>query len=1174
MPQDLFAPIDLFAEEERKLVDLFPKEEREPLDLFAEEKPLRVPRGITGAWEEDPWWKEKAKKMGERALAIPETMMALAGGAVTWLPAKVWGTMALPFGESVARMAEEDIASLAYHPYTEEGAKQVEAVGKLFHYGLWPARKVGQALKQRGFPRAGYLLEFAGELAIFKGIHMAGAKAKVAIEKVMAPKPKGFVFLDRNIESRFQKAKGIKEDPILTRVKSTLVDLKNKMTREFEHLPKTGEYAKARFDLLNLLKYKATAYEHAVRKVNEVIKPLSRSEYDLFSRKVILDDLFQTAKEGKPLPYEFNKASLDVEFTRTNNAIANSPQIVAALKQRTSLWNEVKGAYSKAMQDIGLDVADKLTRKNYFRHQVLEYASLKSPVGTGKTLRTPDYRGFLKKRKGSELDINSNYMQAEHEVIAQMFHDIKVAETIKTVDVNHNIVGDLKEKAFARRKAAEILEAELLYHGASKTGAKVIESTGVLGGHIEPTFLTPDLRAAQAHATAKGGKVFAIKKSDVPPELLEGIETGPVALPSKQHWDIRIPIKEYRPKDLDLTWQDLIPETHIVWQPKKGNVFYLADSIPAKLAEQLTSGKLEEIGITIKDLHEVLAIGGKRKQFVIPTELGKTLDNITKARSDNPLIKAHRHAIRGWKVWQLISPRRWFKYNTRNLTGDADGAFAGNPSGFRKVPRAVQDLHEVFIGDKPLTGEMYEWFNRGGVGSTLQAQEMGQFREFSTLKRFRDQSKAKTFTEIPLDSWKKYWKTARLTTDFRESTLRHANYLDYLEQMKRTPDGLPRNYGASIPQEIKGLKDIRDRAYWLSNDLLGAYDRVGLMGQALRESFFPFWSWKEVNFRRYKQMFKNAAMDKNLSKTVGRKLIGTIATTPFKAMRIGMFAIKATAFWAVIQAWNKTRFPKEEKELPQEIRNRPHVILGKDEEGNIEYFSRIGALPDLLEWFDLDAAPYYIDKISKGHMSLAEAAKEMAKQPANIIIQGGMPFVKVAGEMITRRALFPNIYEPRTVRDRFLHLFRSFGLENEYLAISDKPSRPYLESVQGLYAYKIDPLEAGYRDTLDEKKRFMKKLGKFGEGFWLSPKGNALYNARLALRYKDSKAAVEYMADYLKMGGTMQGLNQSLERMEPLAGMNEDEKLIFLSQLDQEGRNRLIRAYRFYADLLTAKLEE
>lgn len=1086
MPQDLFAPLDLFAEEDRKPADLFVKEKK-PVDLFAEEEPTKIPRGVTGVWEKDPWWKEKAKKMGERALAIPETMMALAGGAVTWLPAKVWGTMALPFGESVARMAEEDIASLAYHPYTEEGAKQVEAIGKLFHYGLWPARKVGQALKQRGFPRAGYLLEFAGELATFKVAHIAGKAVQPHLAKIMSPKPKGFSFLDKNIESRFQAAKGIKEDPVLTRVKSALADLGHKMTREFEHLPKTGEYAKVRFDLLNLLKYKATAYEHAVRRVNEVIKPLSRSEYDLFSRKVILDDLFQTAKEGKPLPYEFNKASLDVEFTRTNNAIADVPKIVKALEQRTNLWNEVKGAYSKAMQDIGLDVADKLTRKNYFRHQVLEYASLKSPIGTGKTLRTPDYRGFLKKRKGSELDINSNYMQAEHEVIAQMFHDIKVAETIKTVDVNHNIVGDLKEKAFARRKAAEI------------SGEKA---------------------------------------------------------------------------DLDVTWQDLIPETHIAWQPKKGNVFYLADSIPAKLAEQLTSGKLQEIGITVENLREVLAIGGKRRQLVIPTDLAKTLDNITRARSDNPLIKAHRQAIKGWKVWQLIMPWRWPKYNTRNLTGDADGAFAGNPAGFRKVPRSIQDLYEVFARDKPLTGEIREWFDRGGVGSTLQAQEMGQFKELSTLKRFLDQSKAKSFTDIPLNIWKKYWKVARLTTDFRESTLRYANYLDYLEQMKRSPDGLPRNYGASIPQEIKGLKDIRDRAYWLQNDLLGAYDRVGLMGQALRESFFPFWSWKEVNFRRYKQMFKNAAMDKNLSKTVGRKLIGTIATTPFKAMRIGMFAIKATAFWAAIQAWNKTRFPKEEKELPQEIRNRPHVILGKDEDGNIEYFSRIGALPDLLEWWDLDAAPYYIDKISKGHMTLVEAAKEMAKQPANIIIQGGMPFVKVAGEMITRRALFPNIYEPRTVRDRFLHLFRSFGLEKEYFAISNKPSRPYLESIKGFYAYKIDPLEAGYRDTLDEKKRFMKKLGKFGEGFWLSPKGNALYNARLALRYKDSKAAVEYMADYLKMGGTMQGFNQSMQSMEPLAGMTEDEKLIFLSQLDEEGRNRLVRAYRFYADLLTARLEE
>jgi len=182
-----------------------------------------------------------------------------------------------------------------------------------------------------------------------------------------------------------------------------------------------------------------------------------------------------------------------------------------------------------------------------------------------------------------------------------------------------------------------------------------------------------------------------------------------------------------------------------------------------------------------------------------------------------------------------------------------------------------------------------------------------------------------------------------------------------------------------------------------------------------------------------------------------------------------------------------------------------------------------------------------------------------------------MPIIKIAGEVITRRSLFPDVFKPGTVRDRLYHIARSFGLEEEYKAISGKPSRPYKKTMLKFFAYKVDPLEAAYRDILDEKMRFMKKLGKFGEGFWLSPKGNALYNARLALRYDDGTAAMEYMGKYLKMGGTVQGIEQSIRGMEPLAGMNDAEKLWFVSKLAKEDRVKLAQAYKFYGELLIIK---
>lgn len=72
-----------------------------------------------------------------------------------------------------------------------------------------------------------------------------------------------------------------------------------------------------------------------------------------------------------------------------------------------------------------------------------------------------------------------------------------------------------------------------------------------------------------------------------------------------------------------------------------------------------------------------------------------------------------------------------------------------------------------------------------------------------------------------------------LPTSFREAILRYANYLEYLEQMEKDPRGAPRNFGGSIPENVMALNDLKDRAYKLSNELAGAYDRTSVTGQTL-----------------------------------------------------------------------------------------------------------------------------------------------------------------------------------------------------------------------------------------------------------------------------------------------------------------------------------------------------
>jgi len=902
-------------------------------------------------------------------------------------------------------------------------------------------------------------------------------RGAIGIDLNAKGQPKPFQFSDPQAEADYQRMKkGVTREPMLRRVSDTLQSIGHKLSREFEYLPKTKENAEVSFALRRLSKQKGVAKHRTLEAVRGITLNLNPKEYDLFSRKVILDDLLETKLQGKDVPERFNNAEkLKTEIERLDPYIEANPDVKNAIAKRKEFWEALKQDYIKAMNEIGFNVEKRLQREGYFRHQVMEYVKADGIFGTGKRLHSPSNRGYQKERKGSTQDINMDYLQAESEIIAQMIYDMEVANTISRVDKYYNI-------------------------------------------------------ADKVRAAAKE----------------QGLEN----------------------------WREAIPEGYVTWQPAKGNVFYMADTIPSKVAEELMQGIIKEFGVKADDLRKVMAVGGKRKEFVVPEEVAATLDNLVRVKSQNPLIKFQSNLINKWKQWQLLSPRRYVKYNLRNMTGDSDAVFVGNPKSFKKVPKAVHDLYDFYVNDNPMAPEMRDWFERGGMETTLQRQEMGELNDLKIFSQLY-QNKGK-LSKLPEKTWKGYWKAARVSTDFREAILRYANYLSFLDEMQAS-GGLPKDYAASIPEEVQGLHDIKDRAFMMSNDLLGAYDRVSVAGQAIRDHIFPFWSFPEVNTKRYHRMLKNAMYSGDTAEKVGRKVLGGLAKTPFMAIRVGRFMLAASALWTLTQLWNNLKYPEAEKSLPIDVKRRPHVILGVGEDGEVYYFNRIGAIGDLLEWFGLDVAPNNINDWLAGRKSLKEIAKEMAKAPINKVVQGSVPFIKLAGELLARRSTFPDAFRPRTIRDRMEHFARSFGLGHEYKAIMGKPSRPYKDTLYGLAVYKIDPLESAYNNIWAEKQRFLKTIGRTGEGFFITPSGNAMYNAKLAWRYGDEEAAKKYTTKYLQeyakshpeltsqevFERAAKNFDNAMNRMNPLHDLTPRQQDQFAEFLGKDGVEELLKALEF-----------
>jgi hypothetical protein len=1011
-------------------------------------------------------------------------------------------------------------------------------------------------------------------------------------------KEEGYSFKDPGIEERFQAANGIPGESYISRLKEAWRSLINKAHREYEHLPRNAEFAELRAGLLNLAKQRGVRGDQTLRDQQGITINLDKYQFDIFRRHVILADLMEELEAGHNLPFGFNEDTLPAEWKRIQAEADKYPEVRRSIDDRKMVWDAIIEEYTKYQRAIGHRVDNRFTRAFYYRHQVIEYAMQKrrAVYGAGQKLKTPAGRGFLKQRGGSEMDINTNYLQAEYEVMAQMLYDIEVAKTIKLVKDQYNIRKKLDREAKEMNQqrmdgvvaGAEEDEAAAMVAAALKGFRKRIAmsfsqlsrlaETGELwtGENDEYEEVIDRLADNDVYENADEAEISRNRLFGYLAELMarDDVGSAQAATILKAVSGRREFIKEVLGKNFK-TWEDLIPEGYVAWQPREGNIFFFSDTIPGHMAQKLFADQIAQLGISKDTINKMLTVGGRRDEYVVKEEVAATLDNLTDT-PDDKLLLVLSEPIRAWKIWQLVSPRRWFKYNFRNLSGDAEALFVGNPAAFKKIPQAINELYAVFKGDKPMTPDMKDWFQRGGMQTLLQVQEFG---DIDNLRMFiRLQEKKSNLAKLPLKVWQGYWKAARVSTDFREAILRYSAYLSFIEGIRK--NGRITNFAASIPEEVMALKDEKDQAFKLANELLGAYDEVSVLGQGLRKYLMPFWSWNEVNFRRTVQLFKNAARDEKFSYAVGRKMIGTAAIrAPLLAMKVGKLTIMASALWVILSLYNNLRFPDEEKELSNDVKSRPHIIFGRDKDGKILYFDRLGFVQDFLAWFGMDDAPLEIPNLINGKVTPKEFVINFAKAPVNKLVQSIGPTVKWPVELLLGKTVFPDVFKTRSIRDRWEYFANGLGLGNEYKMLAGKPvqaiegsrGKGYLGTVRDIFTYSADPGQSAYYDTLDAKRKFQKKIGKLNEGSFISPKGNALYNFKLAIRYNDREAARKYLLEYGALGGTTKGLESSLRTMDPLYGLSKEDKVKFVTSLNAEEKEKLVRAWGYYQAVLLGK---
>lgn len=944
------------------------------------------------------------------------------------------------------------------------------------------------------------------------------------------------------VEAIIRKNRAVPKEQAMAKMRGYFETFRNRITREFEHLPKTKEFENLRQKLLQLTSSKdAAKHKTLTIIIADIVRPLNKNEFQLFERKILAMDMLEDFDRGIALKLGQTLQELNDWIAKLDQEIQNSPKVKVALDKRKEAWDKLKDEYFTAMDAIGFHMRDHLDRENYFRHIVLSHANDKVS-SYRKKLRTPK-SGFTNAREEDATDAEylTNYLESENEVMVQFMYDIDKARVIKLVDDKYNILDNLKKDA---AKANEDALHELFDAEKNAPNAQLNSS----------------------------GKPFSRKEFDYNNLLKVGT--------AKEINDF---IKDALGKNFK-AWKDMLKQYpgYGVWQPMEGSIFFKKD-LSADLDDmfvtwaQAMKVPQHEIDNFVNDLNDklggpVLAVGQKRREFVLPLEVIATLDNLVDEKKRHEVAVMVRYVTGMFKRYVLYAPHRTVKYNLRNFSSDLEKSIAGNPKGLMRWPQAMRELAGVFLKESKGTPELQEFIHRGGMLNLQQVQETGDIGLLKQYMRLYDENKSmfEKMVKSPVTAVQFYWRWVRKLTDLREASFRYAHYLEYLHQMEKN-GGKPSNYGASRPALVDGLDDVRDRAFKLSAELMVDYRATSAFGQDLSDTgTYPFFRWVEGNFKSTTGLFRNAMYDGKLAQTLGQKILGKVAVSPIIAYRLGMLAMRLAFLQFLLQMWNEKMFPEQEKQLSDDQRSKMHFIYG-EWGGKTRVIDRLGFMEDYMEWFGLGNPIADTRAILDGEKTLHQVAMEEKSKVANKIMQGVAPVGMAGIESATGLSFYPDFFSPkRSNLPWFAPILDLTSFYNEYDTIRKHfqgvPSKPY--DFSNTFSVGSDPGEAAYYQLRDWATSYKQQHGIAIGSAAPNDRSDALYYFKLAMRLGDEAAMQKYLTKYVMNGGTNAGIDASLKSLDPLYGLTNDDKGLFLSKLDKRQLDVFDRAMQFYGNVL------
>ncbi|MEK9754334.1 MAG: hypothetical protein VW338_14160, partial [Rhodospirillaceae bacterium] len=851
-----------------------------------------------------------------------------------------------------------------------------------------------------------------------------------------APATPAPTFDNAETEARYRKARqGVGNgESLIKRATGWWEYLAQGMSRHHIHLPNTARFSDVAEQFRKLEAAPQASKERIVRILRSMTDGMNAADLDLFTRKVMLDDLAWEAEQGRALPFGLSAEDAPRELAKIDRVLDGRPDIVDAVRRRKL----VVAAVARDLVDAGVLNDEQIRNPSYYRHVVLEYAQAEASRarGTGKRVRSP----YWAQRLGSHKDINANLLEAELDWLMKAMNDIATARTIEWLkNSEHNIRGDVVAAGRAANEGAvrAKLESDQRENGFIDAQGRQSSPLTEEWNKFRQRIGMGMSRVRQAVEEGDLGDVprrfegvvddlstdAAVNSSDLFPFLAwmldndkpgaEGAAQVFKALNARKAWTKELLGKAYvdTTQVVEMAKRGLAPEGYVAWQPEaregesRAVRFFTAKTISEHAIDRFVQTVIGDMPLPESaaadvrraleaEAREVLAVGGERYAMVLPAEIADTLNEFSDPHADALVASILETPVRYIKRWWLINPRRVTKYNINNLSGDLDAVIAGNPKALRRMGQAMDELYNVMYAGQAPTDRYREAVDRGVFDSGLTVQEIPDINVMDEFSHLIEKPGFKQPGAMAKMQVMRVWKGLQRFTQWRENWLRYAAYLDYIDRLEGGESMESIGYGAARKDMVDAIPDVKDKAAKLARELVGDYGAISHLGRRLRSRAIPFWSWNEINTKRYWRLTLNA-WHQGAGKGIATG--GALAISAGVRRSVWLFT-RMAILYGLVNLWNHLFWPDEERELSVEEQTRLHIILGRDDTGEVVTLKFQGAFSDVLAWFGFGDAIAAIDDVEKGRASPGKIIEAVAKAPVKRLVPAMTPVITMPYE--------------------------------------------------------------------------------------------------------------------------------------------------------------------------------